>query len=170
MFFSSHFLPKDEREHPHIFFVFVLWRRESERERRRHRLAHVIKNNGIFQQRQRSFKSKRYPLLPPNPPTISTSKEREEMRVSPSPFTILLFFSRKKKKKIFDLLTFSCRRHHFSLLKILPLSLSLSLSFRELKTKQNKTAKRDDILITHTLVADNMLVRAIFKYVEKTPF
>jgi len=82
------------------------------------------------------------------------------MRVSPSPFTILLFFSRKKKKKIFDLITFSRRRHHFSLLEIFPLSLSLSL-FTNIK--QNKTAKRDDIL-KYTLVADNMLVRAIYLY------
>ena len=79
------------------------------------------------------------------------------MRVSPSLFTILLFFTRKKKKKkIFDLITFSRRRHHFSL----PESLS---SFHE-NTKQNKTAKRDDIL-KYTLVADNMLVRAIFMYI-----
>ena len=36
-------------------------------------------------------------------------------------------------------------------------------SFHE-NTKQNKTAKRDDIL-KYTLVADNMLVRAIFMYI-----
>jgi len=52
-------LPKENTQHPphmpHIFFVFFCggeWR-ESERERRRHhRLAHVNKNNGIFQQQQ----------------------------------------------------------------------------------------------------------------------